>query len=54
MGKWFEFVVPPLSYFGFLTVVVVAFLVTIEGVKRLFYARLLGRDRPAATGVKTS
>ena len=45
VGKWFEFVVPPLSYFGFLAVVVVAFLVTTEGVKRLFYARLLGRNR---------
>lgn len=45
---------PSLSYFGFLAVIVVAFLATIEGVKRLFYARLLGRDRPTATGAKTS
>ena len=48
VGTWFGFVVPPPSYFGFLAVVVVAFLVSIEGVKRLFYARLLEHDRPSA------
>lgn len=42
VGEWFEFVVPPVAYFGFLLLVVGGFLVMIEMVKRLFYARLRG------------
>ena len=43
VGNWFEFVVPPIGYYGFLLVVVAVFLVSIELVKRLFFARLLPR-----------
>jgi Mg2+-importing ATPase len=42
VGAWFEFVALPVPYFAFLLVVVAGFLVMIELVKRLFYARLLG------------
>jgi Mg2+-importing ATPase len=40
IGRWFEFVYLPASYFGFLLAVVAAFLVTTELVKRVFYARI--------------
>ena len=43
VGAWFEFVIPPIPYFGFLLVIVGVFLVVIELVKRLFFARLLPR-----------
>jgi Mg2+-importing ATPase len=42
IGRWFEFVYLPASYFGFLLAVVAAFLVTTELVKRVFYARTRG------------
>ena len=40
IGRWFEFVYLPASYFGFLLVIVAAFLVVTELVKRAFYARV--------------
>jgi P-type Mg2+ transporter len=40
IGRWFEFVHPPASYFPFLLAVIAAFLVTTELVKRFFYARM--------------
>ncbi len=40
IGRWFAFVLPPAIYFAYLAVVVAGFLVTIELVKRLFYARI--------------
>ena len=40
IGRWFEFVYLPASYFGFLLVIVAAFLVVTELVKRAFYARM--------------
>jgi Mg2+-importing ATPase len=42
VGRWFEFIALPAPYFVFLLLVVAGFLVMIELVKRLFYARLLG------------
>jgi P-type Mg2+ transporter len=42
MGVWFEFVAPTWSYYLFLALVVLGFLITVEAVKRLFYARLAG------------
>jgi len=40
VDRWFEFVPPPAAFLGFLAVVVAGFLVAIEAVKRLFYARM--------------
>ena len=40
IGRWFEFVHPPASYFPFLLAVIAAFLVTTELVKRFFYAHM--------------
>ena len=40
IGRWFEFVYLPASYFAFLLAVVAAFLVMTELVKRAFYARM--------------
>ena len=40
IGGWFEFVRPPAAYFAFLAVVVAGFLVMIEVVKRIFFARM--------------
>lgn len=40
IGRWFAFVKPPGVYFAFLAVIVAGFLVTIELVKRVFYARI--------------
>jgi Mg2+-importing ATPase len=40
IGRWFEFVHPPAIYFPFLLVVIAAFLVTTEVVKRFFYAHM--------------
>jgi Mg2+-importing ATPase len=40
IGRWFEFVYLPASYFAFLLVIVAAFLVVTELVKRAFYARM--------------
>jgi Mg2+-importing ATPase len=37
LGRWFQFVHPPLGYFGFLAAIVAGFLLTTELVKRLFY-----------------
>jgi Mg2+-importing ATPase len=42
IGAWFGFVMPPPLYFGFLVVAVAGFLIMIEGVKRLFYAYVIG------------
>ncbi len=39
IGAWFQFVVPPPAYFGFLLVVVAGFLIMIEPVKQALYAR---------------
>jgi Mg2+-importing ATPase len=41
IGGWFQFVRLPAIYLGVLAIVVAGFLVMIEGVKRLFYARML-------------
>jgi len=38
MGVWFEFVAPTRSYYLFLAFVVLGFLITVETVKRMFYA----------------
>ena len=43
IGRWFEFVYLPASYFAFLLAVVAAFLVMTELVKRSFYARMSGQ-----------
>ena len=40
ISQWFEFVHPPPMYFAFLLAVVLGFLVAIELVKRVFYARV--------------
>jgi Mg2+-importing ATPase len=40
IGAWFQFVIPPPAYFGFLVVVVAGFLIVIEPVKRALYAHL--------------
>ena len=40
IGRWFEFVHPPTSYFPFLFVVIAAFVMTTEMVKRFFYAHI--------------
>ena len=40
VGRWFEFVHPPVRYFPFLFAVIIAFVLTTEMVKRLFFARL--------------
>jgi Mg2+-importing ATPase len=40
IGKWFQFVIPPAAYFGFLVVIVAGFLIVIEPVKRALYAHL--------------
>ncbi len=42
IGRWFEFVEPPASYFAFLLAVVAAFLLMTELVKRALYARRPG------------
>jgi Mg2+-importing ATPase len=43
VGRWFQFVRPSVAYFIFLLAAVAGFLVTIELVKRGFYARLARR-----------
>jgi Mg2+-importing ATPase len=43
VGRWFAFVHPPPLYFAYLAAAVAGFLVTIELVKRLFYARIAPR-----------
>jgi Mg2+-importing ATPase len=43
IGRWFEFVHPPASYFPFLFAVIVAFVMTTEMVKRFFYAHVAPR-----------
>ncbi len=40
IGKWFQFVIPPAAYFGFLVAIVAGFLIVIEPVKRALYAHL--------------
>lgn len=40
IGRWFQFVHPPASYFPFLFGVILAFVLTTEMVKRFFYARI--------------
>lgn len=45
IGAWFEFVALPIApYYGFLIIAVTGFLITIEVVKRAFYARMMGRE----------
>jgi Mg2+-importing ATPase len=39
LGTLFGFVVPPLSFFGFLVAFVIAYLVLVEALKRTFYKR---------------
>jgi Mg2+-importing ATPase len=46
IGRWFEFVRPPVAYFPFLLTVVAAFLVMTELVKRLFYAHVARMRAP--------
>jgi Mg2+-importing ATPase len=54
VGSWFQFVGLPAPYFGFLATVVAGFLVTIEGVKRIFFALMAPRDAPPRqTGVSS-
>jgi len=43
VGIWFEFVAPTGPYYLFLALVVIGFLITVEAVKRLFYAHLAGQ-----------
>jgi Mg2+-importing ATPase len=38
IARWFEFVRPPVKYYWFLLAIIVAFLLMIEAVKRIFYA----------------
>ena len=45
-GKLFQMAAPPLAYFGFLAVAVLGFLLTMEGAKQVFYARI-SPDRAA-------
>jgi Mg2+-importing ATPase len=40
---WFEFVAPTETYYLFLAIVVFGFLITVEVVKRVFYAHLAGQ-----------
>ena len=40
---WFEFVAPTETYYLFLAMVVLGFLITVEAVKRVFYAHLAGQ-----------
>ena len=40
---WFEFVAPTGAYYLFLALLVIGFLITVEEVKRLFYAHLAGQ-----------
>lgn len=49
IGSWFHFVGLPVPYFGFLLIAVAGFLTMIEGVKHIFYARLVDTSerRPA-------
>jgi len=48
LGAWFGLVAPPVRYFAALLPVVAGFLVATELAKRLFYARLLGKQPAAA------
>lgn len=48
IGRWFQFVHPPASYFPFLFAVILAFVLTTEMVKRFFYSRFA--DIPAQKG----
>jgi Mg2+-importing ATPase len=43
LGVWFKFVTPPLIFFGFLAVFIVAYLLLVEVLKRLFYRRYAQR-----------
>lgn len=47
VGAWFEFSHPPILYFAFLILVVALFLLLIETVKRIFFARFPGMARTA-------
>ena len=38
-GRWFGFVAPPAGFFAYLAVAIAAYLLLVEGVKRLFYRR---------------
>lgn len=53
VSLWFQFVHPPALYFGFLTAIVAAFLVMIELVKRMFYARLTAAPRGSRIGSRS-
>ena len=48
----FEFVAPVGLYYLFLALVVFGFLITVEAVKRLFYARLAGQTKAVAATAK--
>jgi hypothetical protein len=43
LGAFFGFVAPPASFYLFLAAAVVAYLVLVEMVKRLFFRRLAGQ-----------
>lgn len=47
LGRWFQFVHPPLAYFGFLAAIVAGFLLTTELVKRLFYRHFARKPKRA-------
>jgi Mg2+-importing ATPase len=44
ISRWFQFVHPSAAYFGYLLIAVTGFLVMVEFVKRIFYARLVRRS----------
>jgi Mg2+-importing ATPase len=48
VGSWFGFVLPPAGYFLFLPLAVILFLIVMEAMKRLFYARLFNSSAPPA------
>jgi Mg2+-importing ATPase len=52
VSLWFQFVHPPALYFGLLIAIVAAFLVMIELVKRVFYARLTAAPRGSGDRIK--
>jgi len=46
IGQWFEFVHPSAAYFAYLVAIVAGFLVAVEVVKRMFFARMWYRAAP--------
>jgi len=46
IGQWFEFVHPSAAYFAYLVAVVAGFLLAVEVVKRMFFARMWYKAAP--------